>query len=108
MSNSDPKPSYDLAEIQRLVVAGLFRIELIALNGAGELYFDRYDIRDCVVALCNADFYKTMAAEQRPGLFHDVYRPTYGGMAIYCKLQLMETREGQRAVIISFKKDLSR
>ena len=108
MTQDEDQPSYDLVEIQRLVSAGLFRIEPIALNGAGALDLDRFDIRDCILALGPADFHKTMPAKLRAGLFHDVYRPTYEEKAIYCKIQVMVTREGTRAAIISFKKDLSR
>jgi hypothetical protein len=105
---NENQPSYDLVEIKRLVSAGLFRIEPIALNGAGALNLDRLDIQDCILALEALDFHKTMPAKLRPGLFHDVYRPTYECKAIYCKIQIMVTREGSQAAIISFKKDLSR
>ena len=108
MDDCEDEPTYDLAEFQRLVKAGLFRIEPIAVNGAGSLELDEADIVECMLSLDEGDFYKTMPATLRPGLFHDVYRPTYERRAIYCKIQIMLTRKGTRAAIISFKKDLSR
>ncbi len=94
-------PSFDLAEVQRLVGGGQYRVTLVALNGAGELGFDQTDIRNCVLAMGPADFYKTMAAELIQGVMQDVYRPTYLGVELYVKVQLHPPTQ---AVVISFKK----
>lgn len=54
----------------------------------------------CVLALTASDFYETMESDAVPGLWQDVYRPTYGLMALYVKLQI--ERDGD-AIVISFK-----
>jgi len=96
-----PTPSYDLLMVQRLVAGGSYLIRKSALNGAGELSFDRTDIKDCVLGLTVADFYKTMVAERVPGLMQDVYRPNYLGVELYVKLQIALQNQ---AIVISFKK----
>jgi motility quorum-sensing regulator/GCU-specific mRNA interferase toxin len=55
---------------------------------------------DCVLALTPADFYKTMESEAAPGLWQDVYRPVFSGLAMYLKLQI--SFDGF-VVVISFK-----
>jgi hypothetical protein len=109
------QPTYDLEEIKRLVRGGAacYRIEPIAVNGAGALKLDEKDIVACVLALdCRprregGDFHKTMASNTRPGTFQDVYRPQYLGRRIYCKLQIMTTKRGDVAAVIQFKRDKS-
>lgn len=114
--NADPDgPTYDLAEIKRLVQLGgrSYRIEPIARTGAGKLKLDEEDIVECVLALDHrriADgghFHKTMESECRPGLFHDVYKTCHDGNPIYCKVQLMQAKE-TAAIVIQFKRDESR
>lgn len=95
------RPSYDLAEVQRLVREGSYRVTGRALNDAGDLGFDGSDICDCVLALTPAAFYKTMASEMLKGVMQDVYRPTYLGLELYVKVQLHPPTQ---AVVISFKK----
>jgi len=109
-------PTYDLADFKRLIESGpeSYRIELTASNHAGSLDLEESDIIACVLALdvrpmtSGGDFYKTMPSKTRPGMFHDVYRPSFYGLAIYCKIQLMTTRLGGKAVVIQFKRDTSR
>jgi hypothetical protein len=116
MSGSKERPTYDLAEVKRLVKSGPFgyRVEPIAVTGAGKLKLDETDIVECVLGLdvrpinAGGDFYKTMPSETRPGTFQDVYKPTYDGRPIYCKLQIMTTKRGCLAAIIQFKRDESR
>ena len=95
-----PGPSYDLAEVQRLVQEGSFRAAASAFFDAMALGFDKSDIVDCIAQLTAAEFYKTMPAEKCPGLMQDVYRPTYLSKTLYVKVQL---RDGL-AWVISFKK----
>lgn len=110
------RPTYDLAEFKRLVQSGPrgYRLEPIAVNGAGALNLDETDVIACVLALddthvrSGGDFYKTMPSETRPGTFHDVYKPTYEGRPIYCKIQIMTTKSGDKAAVIQFKRDQSR
>ncbi|MHB1193484.1 MAG: type II toxin-antitoxin system MqsR family toxin [Longimicrobiales bacterium] len=97
-------PTYLLAEIQSALREGRYWMTRSAMEGASALYLDESDIRECVLGLHEADFYKSMPSVQRPGLFQDVYRCRYGGFSIYTKLQSSAARH---AVIISFKRDES-
>ncbi|MDB4948361.1 MAG: hypothetical protein JWM27_1010 [Gemmatimonadetes bacterium] len=94
-------PTYDLAELQRLVRENHYVVTSKAVSGAASLSFDSDDIRDCVLGLRLDDLHKTMEAENVPGLWQDVYRPLYGGVRLYVKLQL--SRHG-KAVVIQFKR----
>ena len=93
-----PGPTYDLADIQRLVGTGAFNVTGTAMQDAGELGFDRNDIATCILGLNACDFYKSMPAVRSAGLHQDVYRTTYLERRLYVKLQL-----DTRAVVISFK-----
>lgn len=73
-------------------------------RGAGELGFDEADIFACVVGLTGAEFYKSMEADARPGFWQDVYRPTYGGIELYVKVQLEGAAPDELSVIIQFKR----
>ncbi len=97
-----PSPTYDLAVIQALISKDQYHITAYALDGAFALGFDDADICDCVNQLNATHFYKTMAAEKKPGLMQDVYRITYEQTPVYLKLQITD-----RAVVISFKADES-
>ncbi|HET6762321.1 MAG TPA: type II toxin-antitoxin system MqsR family toxin [Longimicrobiaceae bacterium] len=94
-------PTYPLGELQRLVLAGQYVVTYTALSGAAELEMDAGDIREAVLGLTVADFYKTMEAEAIAGRWQDVYRPMYEGVWLYVKLQL--SRDG-RTVVIQFKR----
>lgn len=100
MSSTPPTPTYDLAEIQRLVREGKWLPSGTALRGAAELGWVSDDIRDCVLALTGADLHKTMPSTDHPGLWQDVYKPFHNGVRLYVKLQV-----GRRgvAVVVSFK-----
>lgn len=116
MPDSYERPIYDLAEFKRLVACGplRYRIELIAAQGASKMKLDEADILACVQELDDravsdgGHFYKSMASETRPGLFHDVYKTNYEHRPVYCKIQIMTTRAGDKAAIIQFKRDESR
>lgn len=95
-----PRPTYDLSEIQTKVRAGLYWITSSARQGAAAAGLAETDVVSCVLSLRAADFYKSMEAEAAPGLWQDVYRPLYGGTALYVKLQI--ARSGD-TVVISFK-----
>ena len=56
MDEPRPGPTYDLATIKALVSSGQFVVTGEALNGAGELGFDRSDIVACAMSLTAADF----------------------------------------------------
>ena len=55
---------------------------------AALLGFDEGDIVETVLELRPPDFYKSMEAERRPGLWQDVYRASRRGFRLYVKLQL--------------------
>lgn len=92
-------PTYSLLDIQRRVAAGAFVITLSAREGAARASFDERDILACVLGLTR-DFYKSMEANTHPGLWQDVYRPTFQGTPLYVKLQISVA---ENAVVISFK-----
>jgi hypothetical protein len=98
---SGDRPTYDLQEVQRLVGQGeLTRfISNAAILGADALLIDRDGIVDVVLSLEPQDFYKTMEAERRPGLWQDVYHRRLGEVELYIKLQI-DHRRG--AVVIQF------
>ncbi|MQA91303.1 MAG: mRNA interferase MqsR [Gemmatimonas sp.] len=66
---------------------------------AQRLAFKIDDICDCILTLESGDFYKTMPARHMPGFWQDVYRPQFGGFALYVKVQIVDNR----SVVISFK-----
>jgi hypothetical protein len=97
-----PTPTYSLSAIQASLEAGNYRVTRAAGDGAAALYLDGSDIRDCVLALEQGHFRKTMESHYKPGAFQDVYKTRYCGYAIYVKLTLNPTSQ---AVVISFKQD---
>jgi hypothetical protein len=97
-------PTYPLEGIQTAARDGRYVVTRRAAGDAASFLFDEDDIRQCVLGLAHRDFYKTMASRRIKGLWQDVYRCRYLGIAIYTKLQM--TADG-RAVVISFKRDES-
>ena len=97
------RPTYDLESFKAEVKARRYRVTEVAAQDVARLGFDDGDIEDCIGALDEADFYKTMPSETIRGLMQDVYRPTYVGVHVYLKIQ----HQGQ-AWVISFKKDEGR
>jgi motility quorum-sensing regulator/GCU-specific mRNA interferase toxin len=97
------KPTYDLQLLQQLVGQGpLSRVFTgAAKEGAMRLDLREADIVAAVLELDAADFYKSMEAEQCPGLWQDVYHLDYRGIRLYIKLQMSPDR---RAVVIQFKR----
>lgn len=95
-----PPATYDLAEIQTKIQAGLYWITQSSRSGAAAAGLAESDIISCVLALTSADFYKTMESDAAPGLWQDVYRPVYGQTALYVKLQIAVDGD---AIVISFK-----
>jgi len=105
MSEPQPGPTYDLSAIKALVGGGRYFVTGKALNCLGALGFDGTDVVQCVMNLSAASFYKTMPAIKVPGLWQDVYRPDYGGIALYVKLQITQpSATGALAVVVSFKR----
>ncbi len=95
-------PTYDLDKIKELLKAQETRIitrrdrrEAVRLG-----YADDDAMVDRVLMLQSNEFYKTMEAESRPGLWQDVYRSDDLTVTLYIKLQISFNGKG---VIISFK-----
>jgi hypothetical protein len=96
------KPTYDLKYVQALVARGTpWRFITVAARSNGALrWFDEQEIVDAVLELRADEFYKSMEAERRPGLWQDVYHTVRRGIRLYVKLQV--GFDG-RAVIVQFK-----
>jgi hypothetical protein len=93
-------PEYSLDEILTMIKDQKYRISGSAQDTA---YFHfglktNEEICEVVCLLSKRNFYKSMEAEKKPGLWQDVYKRS----GVYIKLQI----DGC-AVIISFKKDTS-
>ncbi len=101
---STKSPTHDLGKLRAAAALGNYAIFPNPARDAQSLRLDEQDILDCIDQITDADFYKTMESDKRPGLWQDVYKPTYLGIPIYTKLQL--TDDG-RALVISFKLDAS-
>lgn len=96
------KPAYDLHELQRLIGQGPISssITRTAKRGAAALGLGDEDIVDAVLELTSMHFYKSMEAEQQPGLWQDVYHLDYLGVQLYIKLQI--SADG-RGVVVQYK-----
>jgi hypothetical protein len=92
-------PVYPLLQVHGLMRTGKWEPTGTALSGAGEMDMDAVDIRKCVLRLRPTDYYHTLRAELRPGLFQDVYRPMYNEQRVFLKLQIVEAY----LTVISFK-----
>jgi motility quorum-sensing regulator/GCU-specific mRNA interferase toxin len=93
---------YDLELVQQLVGQGeLSRaITTAARDGARESGLGDDELVEAVLELSATDFYKSMAAEKRPGMWQDVYHLSFQGVELYIKLQI--SPDG-KAVIVQFK-----
>jgi len=97
--------SYALLRCKELVKEDKYQVTVTAFRTALLMGFLDEDITDCIVNFLEpSHFYKTMAAEQKPGLMQDVYKITYEGKRVYLKLQVSQSGH---AVIVSFKEDES-
>lgn len=97
------KPTYELSTIQELldnprtqIITDLAYCAAVSLGYAG-----KEEIVEVVKRITFNDFYKTMEAEKRPGLWQDVYRINDRGILLYVKLQLSADGKG---VVIQFKR----
>jgi hypothetical protein len=99
-------PKYSLKRVQELVDAGpdYYHITESARFGAQAIFLDEEDIVECVCALTEDDYEKTLDSTRIPGTFQDVYKPRFYGRRLYLKVRL---DEDEVAVIISFKRDES-
>jgi len=93
-----------LDQVCALVKERRYRVTGTAAREAGALSLEEADIVACVIGLNEAVFYKSMQALNRPGFWQDVYRPEYGGIQLYVKLQLEGAVPDDLVVIIQFKR----
>lgn len=98
-----PPATYPLELVQRLVRERLYRITMVAAEGARSLYLDEDDIVACILALRDSEYYKTLPSHKVIGQFQDVYLTRHCGFAIYVKVQVLRGYTH----IISFKQDES-
>ena len=99
------KPTYSLVQLKGLIGSGKYRITVSSFQSALLMGFLDEDITDCIFNFLEpSHFYKTMAADQKPGMMQDVYKITYEGKRVYLKLQISVSGY---AVIVSFKEDES-
>ncbi|MBI5234995.1 MAG: type II toxin-antitoxin system MqsR family toxin [Deltaproteobacteria bacterium] len=95
-------PRYNLGELKRLIENAKTRhITRSSVLDAGKIGYSDTEIINEVLSLKQNEFYKSMKAELKPGLWQDVYKPTRNGLKLYIKLQKSFDGKG---VIISFKK----
>ena len=95
-------PTYPLEDIQSAVQAGNWYPTLQAFETALQIYCDKTDIEECVLALHGRCFRKTMESEKKPGMWQDVYKTNHHGWPVYVKVQLVNF---DTTVVISFKLD---
>lgn len=96
--------TYSLALIKKLMAMRRWVITGSSQRSAAAMGLDEQDIVDCILALHENCFYKTMPAELRPGTWQDVYRPRFAGLDLYVKVQVVGTSPDDTVVVISFKR----
>lgn len=96
-------PAIALAEVQARVVAGRWHVRQEAQHDALALS-PHLSIRACLLALTDADFHKSMDAEEPKwsGCRQDVYKVTFGGFELYLKFQEFPLGKNQ-IFVVSFK-----
>lgn len=101
MSHSK-KPTYDLYELQKLLKDPNKRIiTRKCFQNAVTLGFSNdNEIVAKIMELRKSDFYKTMEAKQKPGLWQDVYHLYNSERTFYIKLQKAFDGKG---IVIQFK-----
>lgn len=100
-------PTYSLEEIKQLLKNPDTRIirRRDRLIAASLGYADDDDMVARIIRMTSDEFYKTMEAEEVPGLWQDVYKTSErDGTRLYIKLQI----HAGSGVVISFKPDTSR
>lgn len=78
---------------------------MTSFAGAEDIYWDEDDIVECVLSLSAAeDFEQSYESRDRPGTFHDVYKPRRHGYESFIKMAVVGDRQ---ALVISFKRNTS-
>jgi motility quorum-sensing regulator/GCU-specific mRNA interferase toxin len=91
-------PHCKLTKIKALIEAEKVQTTKVAREGAAALGFDFDDMLAVVLALKNADFYKSMTSHTDHRVWQDVYRPTTSVGEVYLKLTVIDD-----VLIVSFK-----
>lgn len=91
-------PHCKLSVIKALIEAGKIRTTQAARVGANELGLEISDMLAVVMALTQADFYKSMTTHADHTIWQDVYRPSTQAGDVYLKLTVIDD-----VLIVSFK-----
>ncbi len=92
------KPSCPLSQVKALAEAGKLRFTRSALMGADALGFDRQGIRQEILRLETAEFYKSMTTYRDSTIWQDVYRHRSAAGMLYVKLTVLDD-----VLVVSFK-----
>lgn len=89
---------YKLRHVKVMLAAGQMKMTYAAYAGAALMKLDWHGVRDILLGLEPADFYKSMTAYEDHRVWQDVYRPAtpYGGL--YVKLTMTD-----KVLVVSFK-----
>lgn len=97
------KPHYDLAELKKLIANKTTgEITSTSIRNAHALDISRTKIIEIVLSITSGDFYKSMTVHENNKIWQDVYKPRYGDLRLYIKLQIKLDGKG---IVIQFKKD---
>lgn len=86
------RPVYDIGEAKELVSRGCF----VMSGRAARFVKNRYGANPRIIAeevfasMSDGDFYKSMELDKIPGVWADVYMPTYDGFKWYAKFYIDE------------------
>jgi len=97
------KCTYPLSDVAELIRKGKRIVTVSAIQDSHHLGFSETEIYETILELDWTDFCKSMASHSDHKLWQDVYKIRRKGINLYVKLQV----RGDRAVIVSFKKDQS-
>jgi motility quorum-sensing regulator/GCU-specific mRNA interferase toxin len=91
-------PHCKLSVVKTMVNAGQVSTTKAARDGGVALGFDFDGMLGVILALTNADFYKSMTTHADHRVWQDVYRPTTPIGEVYIKLTVIDD-----VLIVSFK-----
>ncbi|MDP3331148.1 MAG: type II toxin-antitoxin system MqsR family toxin, partial [Methylococcaceae bacterium] len=83
-------PHCKLSVIKTMISAGKVRTTRTAREGATALGFDFDGMLTVVMALTQADFYKSMTTHADHRVWQDVYRPMTSTGEVYLKLTVVD------------------
>ncbi|WP_427312320.1 type II toxin-antitoxin system MqsR family toxin [Cupriavidus sp. H39] len=89
---------YKLRHVQGLVAAGKMELTYAAYSHAAMMGLRWHGVREIVMQLCPADFYKSMTTHEDHRVWQDVYRPITRHGALYVKLTVTS-----EVLVVSFK-----